>query len=142
VQNLHFISIALIALAASAVLCGSAGAVSIGAEPHITSGMNAPSCTAPCECMSETAAIQRWGADGWERCSKTVCGQSADAMVQYYCIHQSGSSVATGAAPAQAPGPAGAAPAAGVTRKSPASLVNSIAVLGLAIWAGAYRIRK
>jgi len=92
--------------------------------------------------MSETVAIQRWGADGWERCSKTVCGQSADAMVQYYCIHQSGSSVAPGAALAQAQSTAGSAPAAGVTQKSPMSAMNIAAALGCALLTAAYQRRK
>jgi len=87
--------------------------------------------------MSETAAIQRWGADGWERCSKTVCGQSADAMVQYYCIHQSGSSVSSVSAPAQAP--AGAAPSASATLKSPMNTGGIIFALGCILMAVGYR---
>jgi hypothetical protein len=131
-----------------AALCSIAGAVSIGAEPHVTSGAFAPACTAPCECMSLTDAMQRWGANGYDYCSKTVCGQSADAMTQYYCLHQVGSSAAaTTTVPAQVPVqstavPPAAPPAAGVTQKSPVGIAAIIAAMGAALLAAAAMRRK
>jgi hypothetical protein len=129
-----------------ALLCGAVTAAGVGiiAETHETSGVAAPVCTAPCECMSETAAIARWGSNGYEMCSKTVCGQSADAMVQYHCIHQVGgtASVAT-KAPAQAPAAAApAAPAAGVTQKSPVHAATILAAIGAALLVAAGTRKK
>ena len=124
----------LLILGMVAAICGTASAVSIGAEPHETSGVNAPVCSAPCECISLTQAMQRWGADGYDYCSKTVCGQSADAMVQYYCLHQSGSSLA---APAQASGAA-----AGVTQKSPANPATILAAIGISLLTATAMRRK
>jgi hypothetical protein len=131
----------LLILVMLAVICGTASAaMGIAAEPHETSGMDAPACSAPCECISLTQAMQRWGADGYDYCSKTVCGQSANAMVQYYCLHQSGSSAA--AAPS-AQAPASAAPAsAGAGPKSPAGIATVIAALGAVMLAGAVQRRK
>jgi len=114
----------------------NAAGVGIIAETHETSGVSAPGCTAPCECISLTEAMNRWGADGYDYCSKTVCGQSADAMTQYYCIHQAGSSVAANA-PAQP-----AVPAAGVTQKSPVNAVTILAAIGVALLAVSAMQRK
>jgi hypothetical protein len=126
----------LLILGMAAVLCGTVSAAGMGivAETHETSGVDAPACSAPCECMSLTQAMQRWGADGYDYCSKTVCGQSADAMVQYYCLHQAGSSVA---APVQAPGAA-----AGVTQKSPVNAATILAAIGVSLLAAAAIRRK
>jgi hypothetical protein len=91
----------LLILGMAAVMCGTVSAAGMGiiAETQVTSSVEGyPSCTAPCECISETVAMQRWGADGYDFCSKTVCGQSSDAMVQYYCIHQVGSTAAASTA--------------------------------------------
>ncbi|MGB9175129.1 MAG: hypothetical protein WCB46_00135 [Methanoregula sp.] len=131
----------MVILGMIAVMCSTvSAAVGIGAETHETSGAEAPVCTAPCECMSESVAIARWGVNGYEMCSKTVCGQSADAMVQYHCIHQVGStaSVAT-TAPAQMPVQSAVIPAApaeaSVTQKSPAGIATLIAAIGTALLA-------
>jgi hypothetical protein len=128
----------LLILGMAAVICGTVSAAGMGiiAETHETSGVDAPVCSAPCECMSLTQAMQRWGADGYDYCSKTVCGQSADAMVQYYCLHQAGSTVAANA-PVQP-----AAPAAGVTQKSPAGIATVLAAMGAALLASAAMRRK
>jgi hypothetical protein len=48
-------------------------------------------------------AAQRWGAEGYETCSKSICGQSADAMTQYYCIHQIGGTSSPAVTTCQAP---------------------------------------
>ena len=124
----------LLILGMVAVMCGTVSAEGMGiiAETHETSGVSEPVCTAPCECISLTDAMHRWGADGYDYCSKTVCGQSADAMVQYYCLHQSGSSVA-----AQAPGAA-----TGVTQKSPVNAAIIIAAIGISLLAAAAMRRK
>jgi hypothetical protein len=111
-------------------MCGGVNAAGVGiiAETHETSGVSAPACTAPCECMSLTDAMNRWGVDGYDYCSKTVCGQSADAMTQYYCLHQAGSSAA--------------APAAGVTQKSPVNAATILAAIGVALLAVTAMRRK
>jgi hypothetical protein len=84
----------LVVLGMVTVVFGTMSAgIGIGAETKQTSVGDYPACTAPCECMSESTAAQRWGADGYEQCSKTICGQTADGMVQYYCLHQSGSTI-------------------------------------------------
>jgi len=143
----------LFILGMAAVTCGTVSAAGMGiiAETHVTSGVDAPVCTAPCQCLAESTAIAQWGVNGYEMCSKTICGQSADAMVQYHCIHQGGSSaVAPGATPAatqamaQAPASAAipAAPAAGVTQKSPVNSATILAAIGVAFLAAAGMRRK
>jgi hypothetical protein len=130
-------------------LCGVVNADGVGiiAETHETSGVSAPVCTAPCECISESAAIAQWGVNGYEMCSKTICGQSADAMVQYHCIHQA-ASTASGVtnAPAQAPVSGTAIPAApaaaGVTQKSPVGIATILAAIGAVMLAAAGMRRK
>lgn len=133
----------LVVLGMVAVLCGMVTAqVGIIAETHVTSGVEAPVCTAPCECISESAAIARWGVNGYEMCSKTVCGQSADAMVQYYCIHQVGSTApAASTAPAQVPATSAAIPASpaapGVTQATPVGIATILAAIGATALAAA-----
>jgi hypothetical protein len=132
----------LVILGMVTVMCSAAGAegMSIIAETHVTSGAKPSVCTAPCECMAESVAAARWGADGYDRCSKTVCGQSADAMVQYYCFHQAGGTAAiatkaqaqvavSGTAMAAAPA------AAGLTQKSPVNAATILAAIGAALLA-------
>ena len=81
----------LLILGMLATMCGTvSAAMGIIAETHDTSSGSTPVCTAPCECISEADAASRWGPEGYDRCSKTICGQSANAMVQYYCFHQIG----------------------------------------------------
>ena len=128
----------LFILGIAAVICSTVSAVSIGAEPHVTSGADAPACSAPCECLSLTQAMQRWGTDGYDYCSKTVCGQSANADVQYYCLHQTGSSAA---APASGQAPGAAAPAT-AGQKSPVGIATVIAAMGAVLLAGAGLNRK
>jgi hypothetical protein len=87
-----------------AVLCGTASAaMGIIAETQTTSAGNYPVCSSPCECISENEAGARWGSEGWERCSKSVCGQSGNAMTQYYCIHPIGGSTSAAVTTCQAP---------------------------------------
>ena len=145
----RYVGIILI-LGMVAILCGTVSAAGVGiiAETHVTSGVEAPVCTAPCECMSESTAIAQWGVNGYEMCSKTVCGQSADAMVQYHCIHQVGSTVSVATtAPAQVTVSGTAIPAApaaaGVTQKSPVGIATILAAIGVAalVAGGAERFR-
>ena len=85
------------------VICGMVNAVAVGvvAETQATSAGEYPVCTAPCECISESTAGMRWGAQGYEKCSKTICGQDANGDIQYYCIHKAGSVIsAAGSTPA------------------------------------------
>jgi hypothetical protein len=92
--------------------------------------------------MSLTQAMQRWGTDGYDYCSKTVCGQSADAMVQYYCLHQKGASASS---PATVPArqAAAAAPAsAGTGQKSPVGIVTCIVAIGIVLLAVAGKRSK
>jgi hypothetical protein len=140
-KTIHCVRI-IVVLGMVAVMCGtvSAAGMGIAAEPHVTSGVDAPACSAPCECMSLTQAMQRWGTEGYDYCSKTVCGQSANADVQYYCLHQTGSSAAP-PAQVQAQGTA-APPAAGAGQKSPLGIATVIAAIGAALLAGAGLHRK
>jgi hypothetical protein len=131
------------------VMCGTVNAagMGIGAETHETSGVSAPACAAPCECMSDTTAIAKWGLNGSDQCSKTVCGQSANANVQYYCFHQVGSPVpVTTNALVQAPVSSTAIPsapvAAGVTQKSPVALASVFAAVYAALLVSAMVRRK
>lgn len=89
----------------AALLCSAVGAAGVGiiAETRDVSGGGTPVCTAPCECISEAEAAMRWGAEGYDRCSKTICGQSANAMVQYYCFHPVGGVAASSVTSCQAP---------------------------------------
>lgn len=134
----------LLVLGMAAVMCGAvSAAMGIVAETHETSGVEAPACSAPCECISETDAIQRWGTTGYDFCSKTICGQSADAMVQYHCIHPIGGSAAPAGTVAQAPpAQAPAAPAAAATQKSPVHAVTVLAAIGAVLLASAAMRRK
>jgi hypothetical protein len=87
-----------------AVMCGMvSAATSIGATNENPSVGSPNACTAPCECISMNEAAQRWGAEGYEMCSKSICGQSANAMTQYYCIHQIGGSSSPAVTTCQAP---------------------------------------
>jgi hypothetical protein len=94
----------LLILGMIAVMCGAvSAATSIGATNE-NPGVGSPNvCTAPCECISMNEAAQRWGAEGYETCSKSICGQSADAMTQYYCIHPIGGSSSPAVTTCQAP---------------------------------------
>lgn len=143
-------------LLVSVFLCGVAGAVAVGviAETRETSGAVAPACPAACECMSETAAIAKWGTTGYESCSKTICGQTADAMVQYYCFHAiGGAAPAATNPPAQAAAPAAtapaaaapaapAAPAAAATQKSPVNAATVLASIGATLVSASALRRK
>jgi hypothetical protein len=88
-----------------ALLCGAVHAAGVGiiAETQTISAGSYPVCTAPCECISENEAAQRWGTEGYDRCNKNVCGQSANAMTQYYCLHQIGGSTSSSLTTCQAP---------------------------------------
>jgi hypothetical protein len=87
-----------------AVMCGTvSAATSIGATNENPGAGSPNTCTAPCECISMNEAAQRWGAEGYETCSKSICGQSANAMTQYYCIHQVGGSTSAAVTTCQAP---------------------------------------
>lgn len=95
-------------LGMAAVLCGTANAVvGVGAQTQAMSAGDYPVCTEPCECITESTAAMRWGAQGYEKCSKTISGQDAGGDVQYYCIHRVGGMAA--AAETGTPGTAAAA---------------------------------
>ena len=94
----------LLILGMLAAMCGTVSAqVGIIAETQTIEVGSPPVCTAPCECISENEAAQRWGTNGYERCSKTICGQSANADIPYYCMHQVGGTSSTSYASCQAP---------------------------------------
>ena len=48
----------------------------------------APVCRAPCECMAQASAQDKWGANGYTQCSQTPCGRAATvaAVIPYYCF--------------------------------------------------------
>jgi len=137
-----------------AAMCGTVSAATgIVAETHPVSAGEYLTCTPPCECISEATAALRWGAAGYERCSKTICGQTSDASVQYYCIHQVGSTAAapttaqTATAPpavviTAAPVTTGTAPSATVPQKTPVDPALVFAAVALALPAAARAGRK
>ncbi|MDG6257895.1 MAG: C1 family peptidase [Methanomicrobiaceae archaeon] len=46
-------------------------------------------CIAPCECMREEAAIEKYGRDGYYRCNDSVCGYLAidrGTLIPQYCF--------------------------------------------------------
>jgi hypothetical protein len=94
----------LLILGMLAAVCGTVSAsVGVIAETQ-TIGIGVPPvCTAPCECISENEAAQRWGTEGYERCSKTICGQSPNADIPYYCLHQVGGTTSQSLTSCQAP---------------------------------------
>jgi len=139
----------VVVLGMVAFMCGGVTAAGVGiiAETQVTSGASAPACPSSYQCMAESAAIAQWGVNGYEKeDTKTICGQSADAMVQYYCIRQAASPapVATNA-PAQPPVSSAATPAApaaaGVTQ-SPVGIATIIAAISVALLASAGMRRK
>jgi hypothetical protein len=137
----------LLILGMIAVMCGTvSAAMGIIAETHETSGVEAPVCPAPCQCMAETAAIAQWGVNGYEMCSKTICGQSTDASVQYHCIHQVASPAApvVTSAPVQVPVQSAAVTAAPpvVTQKSPVGIATILAAIGAVLLIAAGMRRK
>ena len=94
----------IIILGIAAFLCGTvSAAVGIIAETQTIGTGVPPVCTGPCECVSENEAAQRWGTEGYERCSKTICGQSANADIPYYCMHQIGGTSSPPLTTCQAP---------------------------------------
>ncbi len=94
----------LLILLMVAAMCGTvSAAVGIIAETQTTSAGIYPVCSSPCECISENEAAARWGTEGYDRCSKQVCGQSANAMTQYYCLHQVGGSSSSSLTTCQLP---------------------------------------
>lgn len=116
-----------------AVMCGTvSAAMGIGAtNENPSSGAAYPACTAPCECISMNEAAQRWGAEGYELCSKSICGESANAMTQYYCIHQiGGSSGPSSSTKGSSPliGGTTTAPAAAATTAQTAAVQQTISV--------------
>ncbi len=104
----------MVILGMVAVMCGTVGAaVKLGVETQAMSVGDYPVCTAPCECITESTAAMRWGAQGYEKCSKTICGQDAGGDIQYYCIHPAGSAVSVSkSVPAVTLATAAAAPVA------------------------------
>ena len=140
----------VVVLGMAAVMCWAVHAAGVGiiAETHVTSGAEAPACPPSYQCMAESDAIKGWGLDGYEKEeTKTICGQSADAMVQYHCIHQAWST-ASGAttAPVQAPFSGTAIPAtsaaAGVTQQSPVGIATLVAAIGAVLLAATGMRRK
>ncbi len=135
-------------------ICGIAGAGAVGiiAETRVTAEAELPVCTAPCECISESTAAMTWGAEGYEKCSKTICGQTADGDVQFYCIHPVGATAVPSAAAPQetvvstaavtATPPAVAPSATGTMQKTPAGVFTVIAAIGAAALAAAGMKRR
>ncbi len=160
----------LLVLGMAVLIFGTMGdALGIIAETPPSDGAY-PACIAPCECMTENAAGLRWGADGYEYCSKSICGESPDAMVQYYCLHQKAAkgtpvsatqvqaaasplpsretvqALVTTSASREVPATANPSstqpPSAVATKKSPGSSVTLLAAIGLVMLAAAGMRRK
>ncbi|MGB9175128.1 MAG: hypothetical protein WCB46_00130 [Methanoregula sp.] len=89
----------MVILGMVAVMCGAVSAATgIVAQTQAMSVGAYPACTEPCECITENNAAIRWGAEGYEKCSKSICGQDANGNIQYYCIHKIGSTVSASTA--------------------------------------------
>jgi hypothetical protein len=89
----------MVILGMVAVMCGTVSAATgIVAQTQAMSVGAYPACTEPCECITENTAAIRWGAEGYEKCSKSICGQNANGNIQYYCIHKIGSTVSASTA--------------------------------------------
>ena len=85
-------------LIALLLLCSGAGAAGLAVNPAATrlpveyapllTTTAVPACTAPCECLSQSAAQDKWGANGYTSCSRTPCGRAATAaaVIPYYCF--------------------------------------------------------
>jgi len=83
------------------MVCGAASAASTALNPAVevnpavlavaTTTTAAPLCPAPCECMAQSAAADKWGANGYQQCSQTPCSRAVlgNSVVPYYCYHQS-----------------------------------------------------
>jgi len=75
-----------------AAMCGAASAATEPASVRyaqlVTPTMTPPACTAPCECMANGSAQEKWGVNGYTQCSQTPCGQAATtvAVIPYYCF--------------------------------------------------------
>jgi hypothetical protein len=100
------ISCSLLSLVLLVLVCtGGAGAINL--NPQITINPNnivipvttltttqpqTVTCQAPCECMLQSGAVAKWGADGYTQCSELPCGQQqavaagiAAVPVNKYC---------------------------------------------------------
>ena len=74
-------------------------------RPVTTPTTPAPvACQAPCQCMEQTAAVEKWGANGYSWCSRSACEYSqavTGALVTKYCFLQNTAAVAKTAIPVQ-----------------------------------------
>jgi hypothetical protein len=96
------------------LICGAASAASIVANPVVAATINpsdlvlvttttaAPACKAPCECMAQAGAVEKWGANGYTQCSQTICGRGAvnGVITPYYCFSPLATTTAAPACPA------------------------------------------
>jgi len=59
-------------------------------QPTLVLATQAPACQAPCECLSEAAAKDKWGTNGYTQCSQTPCGRTvtAAAVIPFYCFQK------------------------------------------------------
>jgi hypothetical protein len=100
------ISCSLLCLVLLVLVCtGGAGAINLNPQitinpnyivipttPMTTTQPQTVTCTAPCECMLQSGAVAKWGADGYTQCSELPCGQQqavaagiAAVPVNKYC---------------------------------------------------------
>lgn len=107
-SGVRYVRAAIVCLGMIAVLCNTAGAATTGVEPVaiqyaqiMTTVTPPPVCNAPCECMPQSGAEERWGANGYTQCSRTPCGRAttAAAAIPYYCFRPLDTATTT-AAPA------------------------------------------
>lgn len=73
--------------------------------PPTTATTPAPACQAPCECMAQGSAQERWGPNGYTQCSETPCGraQTVTAVIPYYCFRPLVTPTTPAPVPCQAP---------------------------------------
>ena len=99
----------LIVLGLFVVACSPAGAAAavqtLNYARLVTTTTAAPVCTAPCECMAQTSATAKWGANGYSQCSQTICGRGSvnGVITPYYCFKPLITTTTTAAAVCAAP---------------------------------------
>lgn len=91
------------------VVCSPAGAATAQLSTEyaqlVTTTTAAPACTAPCECMAQSGAVSKWGANGFTQCSQTICsrGPVNGVITPYYCFRPLVTPITTPVPVCQAP---------------------------------------
>jgi hypothetical protein len=99
----------LVIIGLFAAICSAASAATEPASVRyaqlVTPTTAPPACTAPCECMANGSAQEKWGVNGYTQCSQTPCGRAATtvAVIPYYCFRPLVTQTTPAPVPCQAP---------------------------------------